>query len=91
MENNKQHLEQDTFLKKYVQEIELDKTKADFTSSIMDVILAEEKQSILKTAPLIATKIWFISFGFIATCLWFLLKGKSTNTILFYFLCKLYI
>ncbi|AUC85080.1 hypothetical protein CW731_07160 [Polaribacter sp. ALD11] len=83
MEKNKQHLEEDTFLKKYVQEIELDKTKADFTSSIMDAILTEEKQSVLKTVPLISKKIWFISFGFVATCLWFLLKGKSTDTVNF--------
>lgn len=83
MEKNNQNLEEDIFLKKYVKEIALDKTKANFTNSIMDVILQQEKKSILRQEPLISKKIWFLAFGFLATCLWFLLKGKSTSTFKF--------
>ena len=80
MEKNKQYLQEDIFLKKYLQEVELDKTKDSFTVSIMDTILAEEKKVVFKPAPLISKKIWLLSIGFIATCLGFLLNGKSSIT-----------
>lgn len=83
MEKNKQDSQEDIFLRKYVQEIELDKPKANFTSSIMDVILAEEKQTVVNASPLISKKMWLLVVGFIATCLGFLLKERNASTFKF--------
>ncbi|WP_299668004.1 hypothetical protein [uncultured Polaribacter sp.] len=80
MEKNKHHLTEDAFFKKYIQEIEVDKTTSRFTATIMDAILKEEQKTVLKPEPLISKKIWVVSVSFIATCLWFLFKGKSTST-----------
>ena len=79
MEKNKQDLNQDTFLKKYVQEIALDTTNVHFTNSIMKVLLQEEKKVVIKVAPLISKKRWGIALGVLATCIWFLVKGKKTS------------
>lgn len=80
MEKNNQDLKEDALLKKYVKEIELDQTKANFTSSIMDVILTEETKKV-KESPLISKKMWFVTFGFSAVCLLLLFKDKSTSVV----------
>lgn len=80
MEKNKNQLQEDAFLKKYLKEIALDTPKSDFTNAIMDTILAEEKKSIVKSEPLISKQMWLLSMGFIGLCLWFLLKGNTAKS-----------
>jgi hypothetical protein len=80
MEKIKKEVQEDAFLKKYVQEIELDYPKEGFSVAIMDAILAQKKQTILNSTPLISKKIWMLTLGFIATCLWFLFQDKKTST-----------
>ena len=82
MEKNKLHVEEDAFLKKYLQEIKLDSPRSSFTENILDLILKEEK-SIVKNTPLISKKMWFIAAGFLATCVFFLFKEKNTTSLRF--------
>ncbi len=82
MEKNKQHVQEDAFLKKYLQEIKLDSPRSSFTENILDLILKEEK-SIVKNTPLISKKMWFIAAGFLATCVFFLFKEKNTTSLRF--------
>lgn len=82
MEKNKQYVEEDAFLKKYLQEIKLDSPRPNFTENILDLILKEEK-SIVKNTPLISKKMWFIAAGFLATCVFFLFKEKNTTSLRF--------
>ena len=82
MEKNKQYVEEDAFLKKYLQEIKLDSPRSSFTENILDLILKEEK-SIVKNTPLISKKMWFIAAGFLATCVFFLFKEKNTTSLRF--------
>lgn len=83
MEKNKQDLKEDIFLKKYLQEIDLESPNSNFTNNIMDTLLQEEKKTVLKNEPLISKKMWFVVYGFIAICVWFLYSDNTTSSIKF--------
>lgn len=65
MGENKNIQELDAFAKKYVKEIKQEKVAKDFTASLMDKIVLEHQQSLLKSKALISKKGWFIVFLFI--------------------------
>jgi hypothetical protein len=65
MGENKHIKELDAFAKKYIQEIEIESPSKDFTSSLMQTLLAEQKSSVFKTTPLISKKVWVLIFGLI--------------------------
>ncbi|MDB2384983.1 hypothetical protein N9V96_00755 [Polaribacter sp.] len=71
MEENKHDRQLDTFTKKYVKEIEIEKTSMDFTALVMDKILEENVAPVtFKTKPLISKLGWFcIVFSIIALIL----------------------
>lgn len=52
---NKQRIEEDVFLKKYLQEIKLDSPKFNFIENILDLIIKEEKY-LIKNTPIISKK-----------------------------------
>lgn len=83
MEKNKQDLKEDIFLKKYLQEIDLESPNSNFTNNIMDTLLQEEKKTVLKNEPLISKKMWFVVYGFIAICVWLLYSDNTTSSIKF--------
>jgi hypothetical protein len=78
MEENKQDLQESTFIKKYVKEIPLESPSRNFTSNIMDILVQEEKQVALQSEPLISMKIWLAVASFVVMCLIAVLqKGTS--------------
>ena len=79
MEKNKQHLQEEVFVKKYLQEIPLEKTSINFTSTIMDVLLKEEKIKTVKNQPLISKKWWFAVAVFIVGCLYVAFKDSKNS------------
>lgn len=82
MGENKNIEELDAFAKKYVKEISTDEPSSNFTSSIMDVILAEEKRTVYKNNTKLSYSIWFVLSVFIVAFVCLLLKGKSSKIVM---------
>lgn len=60
MEENKRNEKLDSFTKKYVKEIEVNKTTLNFTASVMDkIILENSKEVVFQPKPLLSKKVWF--------------------------------
>lgn len=79
MGENKHIDELDAFAKKYVKEIPAHKPSANFTSSIMDVILTEEKQTIYQNNAKLTNSIWFVLGGFFIALITLLIFGKPSE------------
>lgn len=79
MGENKHIKELDAFAKKYVKEIATEKTSANFTKNVLDLILEEEKKAVYKATPIISKKTWLFVSLFIASCCFFLFKENSTE------------
>ncbi|MDY0779772.1 hypothetical protein [Tenacibaculum sp. IB213877] len=78
MGENKHIEELDAFAKKYVKEITEEKPSGNFTSSIMNAILAEESKKVYQTNYRFSYSIWMVLGGFIIASIYLLVKGKST-------------
>ena len=64
MEDNKEH-KLDSFARKQIQELELEKTSKGFTNSVMDAISALETKSSFAYQPLISKKVWLAAVAVI--------------------------
>lgn len=78
MENHKSQEQLDSFAKKYVKEIPLERTSEDFTKNIMSAIQVEKKSKI-RYAPLMTWKAWSIA-AILLIGLFFLPTEKSENS-----------
>ncbi|TMM29407.1 hypothetical protein FDT66_09790 [Polaribacter aestuariivivens] len=83
MGENKHIDELDAFTKKYVKEIKIDKTPTNFTSSVMDSIIAEKSSNALKSSALISKKAWFFIAASLVTVLFISFKNNKENAISF--------
>lgn len=83
MEKNKQNLQEDAFVKKYLKEIELQKPALNFTENVMSILAKESKIKVVKNEPLISKNIWFLVASFVGVCFYFVLKAKKSIGISF--------
>ncbi len=83
MGENKHINELDAFAKKHIQEIEVEKPSIDFTSSIMQSILAQSTLKKISYEPLISKKVWFIIIAAIISLFFIPIKaGKRSQEFL---------
>lgn len=83
MGENKHIKELDTFAKKYVKEIELEKTSANFTTSIMNSIIEEKRSHVFKAMPLISKKGWFFIAVLVCSILTLSVATSKKDNIIF--------
>lgn len=76
MEENKNTSALDAFAKKYLQEIPKENPSVGFTTNVMDVILAEEKQVVYKNTTNLFYTVWFVIAAFIIASIYILFNGK---------------
>jgi hypothetical protein len=81
MEENKHIDELDAFAKKYVKEMKQEKPSFNFTASLMDKIVVENKKSVYKTTALISKKVWFILACIFTAFLFLPFKGSEKGLI----------
>lgn len=67
MGENKHINELDAFAKKHIQEMEVERPSANFTSSIMKSILSESTFKKITYEPLISKKVWFLILAAVAS------------------------
>ncbi|CAM1340611.1 hypothetical protein [Tenacibaculum amylolyticum] len=77
MGENKHIEELDTFAKKYINELEVEKPSIDFTKNIMDTILQQEDSKVYKATPLISKKVWILLLGILSASIFYISRGKS--------------
>ncbi|QTD37272.1 hypothetical protein JL193_14350 [Polaribacter batillariae] len=83
MGENKHIDELDAFAKKYVKEIKIDKTPTNFTSSVMNSIIAEKRSNAIKNSALISKKAWFFIVASLITFLFISFKNHKESAITF--------
>jgi len=77
MEKNK---ELDDFIRKSIKEVGLETPSIDFTDSILSKIaVANEKNSLLVTKPLLSKTTWFLILAAVAAIFGYVLLGNSTT------------
>lgn len=79
MEENKHFEELDTFAKKYLKEIPTETPSDNFTSSVMDAILADDKKEVYQNTMSLSNSIWFVLGGFIIASISLVMYGESST------------